>query len=148
MFAHEKRTAQNPRRFREPTRKTTVAFHCSTFRFRMGLHGSIWSRLTEKKQPSRSPEYLDTVGVTGSNRVSRTRRSVMLAYTYVLRCCDGDMYGWFDVGLEAPCHRARGGKSAGDCSSVTKGCFASKCRSSVSINLSSLRRRPVCAAVR
>jgi GIY-YIG catalytic domain len=92
MFAHEKRTAQNPRRFREPTRKTTVAFHCSTFRFRMGLHGSIWSRLTEKKQPSRSPEYLDTVGVTGSNRVSRTRRSVMLAYTYVLRCCDGDMY--------------------------------------------------------
>src|SRR6476620_11081493 len=91
MFAHEKRIAQKPRRFREPTRKTTVAFHCSTFRFRMALHGSIWSRLTVKKQPSRSPEYLDTVVVTGSNPVSRTRRSVMFAYTYVLRCCDGNM---------------------------------------------------------
>jgi hypothetical protein len=29
--------------------KTTVAFHCSIFPFRMGLHGSMWSRLTEKK---------------------------------------------------------------------------------------------------
>jgi putative endonuclease len=26
-----------------------------------------------------------------SNPLSRTRRSVMFAYTYVLRCCDGDM---------------------------------------------------------
>ena len=28
----------------------------------------------------------------GSNPVSRTRKSVMFAYTYILRCCDGDMY--------------------------------------------------------
>ena len=43
---------------------------------------------------SRRPEYLDTVGVTGSNPVSRMEyQSVSkFAYTYVLRCSDGKLY--------------------------------------------------------
>ena len=35
--------------------------------------------------------YLDTVGVTGSNPVSRTIARRMF-YTYVLRCNDGNLY--------------------------------------------------------
>ena len=49
----------------------TVTFYCNTSQFSMGPHGSMWT-CQQRRNPSLRVRYnLDTVGVTGSNPVSR-----------------------------------------------------------------------------
>ena len=69
---------------------------------------------TEEKFASRRPVYLDTVGVTGSNPVARMDIKVfMFAYTYGLRCSDGNLCG-FDNRFEAPDQGTRRRVGAGN----------------------------------
>jgi hypothetical protein len=55
----------------KPARKGDLR-HCHTFQSCQGVHGPIWSRNTRGAKISQGTFRLDTVGVTGSNPVSRT----------------------------------------------------------------------------
>ncbi len=50
----------------------TVTLYCHTFDICMGLHGPVWGRNTRCAKVPKGSIRLDTVGVTGSNPVSRT----------------------------------------------------------------------------
>ena len=50
----------------------TVTLYCHTFQSCMGMHGAIWSRHTRSAKVHQGSIRLDTVGVSGSNPLSRT----------------------------------------------------------------------------
>jgi hypothetical protein len=49
-----------------------VPRHCHTLDICMGVHWPVWSRNTRRAKVSQGPFRLDTVGVRGSNPLSRT----------------------------------------------------------------------------